>query len=151
MPRYAFGMRSTVEGTPFRAQMSLFAILGVGGTVREVGVSNTTDIAFAIGLRRFTDSAGAGASQTDACAYDESKGSTPCMTICAGHSLDGNVGRVLRQWSIGDAVGASVIWRFDEKGLIIQPGNPCTGIGPYVPTGAGQFGDDYIEWDERGV
>ena len=148
MARYAFGMRSTVEGTNLRAQMSLFSILNVGGTVREVGVSNTTDQEFAVGLARFTDAANVGVGLVGG-AYDENA-PIHTMTIYAGHIGDGNVGRVLRQWSIGAAFGASVIWAFGDKGLIIQPGTAMvkTGIGPYIPTGNGQIGDDYIEWDE---
>ena len=149
MARYAFGMR-TLAGSATQAQMSLFGILGVGCTVREVGVSNTTNTRFTVGLARFADTTNVGLPQLGG-PYDE-KDPAPSMRIFAGHPAAGTVGQVLRQWFIGAAYGASVIWTFGDKGLIIQPGvgpNPsdATGIGPICP-GGGQISEDYIEWDE---
>ena len=145
MPRYAFGMRSTVVGTSARAQLSLFGISGIGGRLVECGVSNTTTTAFAVGLGRFTAATNVGAGQTEG-EYDENAPAPSC-TVFAGHSGDGTLGQVLRQWSVGSAIGSGVIWTFGERGIIVQPGT-ANGIGPFVPTGTGQIGDDYIDWDE---
>lgn len=145
MARYTFGMRSTVAGTSARAQLSLFGIANIGGKLRECGVSNTTTTAFAIGLIRFTNANNVGAGQSEG-KYDESSAG-PSMTVFAGHTGDGGTGQVLRQWSIGSAIGSGVIWTFGDTGIIVQPGT-ANGIGPHVPTGTGQVGDDYLEWDE---
>jgi hypothetical protein len=145
MSRYSFGMRSTVVGTALRAQLSLFATASDNGAIREVGVSNTATAAFAIALARFTNATNVGAGQTEG-EYDEAK-KAPSCTIFAGHTGDGGVGQVFRQWSIGAAIGAGVIWTFGEDGLVIAVGT-ANGIGPLVPTGTGQLGDDYIDWSE---
>ena len=145
MARYTFGMRSTVAGTSARAHLSLFGVANIGGGLLECGVSNTTTTAFAAGLIRFTNATNVGAGQTEG-EYDENT-PAPSMTIFAGHSGDGGTGQVLRQWSIGAAIGSGVIWTFAEKGIIVQPGT-ANGIGPHVPTGTGQIGDDYLEWQE---
>lgn len=145
MARYAFGMRSTVAGTSARAHMSLFAVAGSGATLREVGVCNTTTTAFATGLIRFTNATNVGAGQTEG-EYDENM-PPPLSTVFAGHTGDGGTGQVLRQWSIGAAIGSGVIWTFGDRGLTIALGT-ANGIGPHVPTGTGQIGDDYFDWDE---
>lgn len=138
-------MRSTVVGTAARAQMSLFGIANIGGRLRECGVCNTTTTALAIALARFTAATNVGAGQTEG-EYDENAPG-PSMTIFAGHTGDGTVGQILRQWSIGAAIGSGVIWTFGDSGVIVQPGT-ANGIGPTVPTGTGQICDDYVDWDE---
>lgn len=145
MPRYAYGMRSTVVGTNLRAQMSLFGIANIGCRLREVGVFNTTTTAFAVALARFTAATNVGAGQTEA-EYDENAPAPSC-TIFAGHTGDGSVGQVFRQATVGAAAGAGVIWTFGDSGLIIQPGT-ANGIGVIVPTGTGQISDLYFDWEE---
>jgi len=125
--------------------MSLFATASVGGALRECGVCNTTTTAFAAGLIRFTNVTNAGAAQTEG-EYDENK-PPPLCTVFAGHSGDGGTGQVLRQWSIGAAIGSGVIWTFGDSGIVLQVGT-ANGVGPHVPTGTGQIGDDYFDWDE---
>lgn len=143
--RHTFGMRGTVAGTAARAMMSLFAVAGSGGTLREVGVFNTTATALAIALARFTNATGVGAGQTEG-EYDENA-PAPACTIFAGHTADGGVGQILRQASLGAAIGSGVIWTFGGKGIIIQPGT-ANGLGILVPTGTGQICDLYFDWEE---
>lgn len=145
MPRYAIAGRSTVAATSARALASLFAIAGVGAKVREVGVFNTTSTALAVALVRFTNATGVGAGLTEA-EYDENAPAPSC-TGFAGHTADGAVGQVVRQASLGAAVGSGVIWTFGDTGLVIQPGT-ANGIGLTCPTGTGQVCDYYIDWDE---
>lgn len=145
MARYTFGMRGTVVGTSARAMMSLFGIANIGGSLREVGVFNTTSTALAIALARFTAATNVGAGQTEG-EYDENAPGPSC-TIFAGHTGDGTVGQILRQASIGAAVGAGVIWTFGDKGIVIQPGT-ANGLGIIVPTGTGQICDLYFDWEE---
>lgn len=145
MARYTFGMRGTVVGTNLRAMMSLYAIAGVGGRLREVGVFNTTTTALAVALARMTNATGVGAGQTEG-EYDENAPAPQC-TIFAGHTADSAVGQIFRQATLGAAAGAGVIWTFGDSGLVIQPGT-ANGIGVIVPTGTGQFCDLYFDWDE---
>lgn len=145
MSRFTFGMRSTVVGTSARAQLSLFAPASSNGRIREIGVYNTSTTAFAMALARFTNATGVGAGQTEG-EYDEDA-PPPLATIFAGHTADGGVGQVFRQATLGAAAGAGALWTFGDSGLVIQPGTG-NGIGPLIPTGTGQTGDDYIDWDE---
>lgn len=145
MARYSIAGRATVAGTAVRAQASLFASASVGGKIREVGVFNTTATATAIGLIRFTNATNVGAGLTEA-EYDENAVAPSC-TGFAGHTGDGGTGQVIRQASLGAAIGSGVIWTFGDTGLIIQPGT-ANGIGIHVPTGTGQICDYYIDWDE---
>lgn len=145
MANYSFGMRGTVVGTTLRAMMSLFAVAGSGAAIREIGIFNTTTTALAIALARFTNATGVGAGQTEG-EYDENA-PPPLSTIFAGHTADGGVGQILRQASLGAAVGSGVIWTFGGRGLVIAPGT-ANGLGIIVPTGTGQLCDLYIDWDE---
>lgn len=145
MPRYSIAGRSTVVGTSVRAMASLYAIAAVGGKVREVGVFNTTTTALAVALVRMTNATGVGAGLTEA-EYDENAPAPSC-TGFAGHTADGTVGQVIRQASLGAAIGAGIIWTFGDTGLIIQVGT-ANGIGLTCPTGTGQICDYYIDWDE---
>lgn len=145
MANYSIAGRATVAGTSLRAQASLYATASVGARIREVGVFNTTTTATAIGLVRFTNATGVGAGLTEA-EYDENA-PPPLCTGFAGHTADGTVGQVIRQASLGAAVGSGVIWTFGGSGLVIALGT-ANGIGIYVPTGTGQICDYWIDWEE---
>lgn len=145
MARNSIAGRSTVVGTTVRAGASLFAIASRTMKVREVGVFNTTAVAFAAALARFTNATGVGAGLTEA-PWD-TEGPAPNGTGFAGHTADGAVGGVLRQASLPAAIGGGVIWTFGETGLVI-PAGTANGIGIICPTGTGQIFDYYIDWDE---
>jgi hypothetical protein len=124
---------------------SLFAAAGSGARIREVGIFNTTTTALAVGLIRFTNATGVGAGLTEG-EYDENA-PPPLATGFAGHTADGGTGQVLRQASLGAAIGSGVIWTFGDSGLVIVLGT-ANGIGIHTPTGTGQICDYYIDWDE---
>ncbi len=125
--------------------MSLYAVASIGGRLREVGVFNTTSTALAIALARLTNATGVGAGQAEG-EYDENAPPASC-TIFAGHTADSAVGQILKQATLGAAVGSGIIWTFGENGILIQPGT-ANGIGIIVPTGTGQICDLYFDWDE---
>ena len=113
--------------------------------MREVGIFNTTAVAVAAALARFTNATGVGAGLTEA-PWD-TEGPAPNATGFAGHTADGAVGGVFRYASLPAAIGGGVIWTFGETGLVI-PAGTANGIGIICPTGTGQILDFYVDWDE---
>jgi len=145
MSRVSIAGRSTVAGTTLRAIASLFAIASRTMKLREVGVFNTTSVAVAVSLVRFTNATGVGAGLTEVM-YDEA-GPAPNGTGFAGHTADGAVGSPLRQASLGAAIGSGVIWTFGDTGILVAAGT-TNGIGIICPVGNGQILDYYYDWDE---
>lgn len=137
--------RSTVAGTTLRAIASVFSIAAKGFRLREVGVFNTTAVAVAIALARFTNATGVGAGLTEA-EWDPTEGVAQ-ITAFAGHTADGAVNDVFRQATLGAAAGAGVIWTFGASGLVVPVG-AANGIGIICPTGTGQILDYYLDWEE---
>jgi hypothetical protein len=128
-----------------RAIASVFAIAAKGFRLREVGVSNTTAVAVAVALVRFTNATGVGAGLTEV-AWDPVEG-TPQITAFAGHTADGAVGSPVRYFTLGAVVGAGVIWTFSFSGLVIPVGT-ANGIGIICPVGTGQILDYYFDFEE---
>lgn len=147
MARFSVAGRATVAGTAARAIASLFAIASKGFRLREVGVFNTTAVALAIALARFTNATGVGAGLTEGEWDSGVDGLAPSVTGFAGHTADGGVGDTLRQAPLGAAIGAGVIWTFGDTGIVIPPGT-ANGIGILIPTGTGQTCDYYYDWEE---
>jgi hypothetical protein len=125
--------------------MSLFAVAGSGAVLREVGIFNTTAVAVAIALARFTAATNVGAGQTEG-EYDENL-QPPLSTIFAGQTGDGTVGQILRVATLAGAIGSGVIWTFGDSGIRITLGT-ANGLGITVPQGTGQICDVYFDWEE---
>lgn len=145
MARFAVAGRSTVVGTTVRAVASLFAVASRTVKLREVGVFNSTAVAVAVALCRFTNATGVGAGLTEVL-YDEA-GPANNATGFAGHTADGAVGSNFRYASLGAAIGSGVIWTFGDTGILVAAGT-ANGVGIICPTGTGQILDYYIDWDE---
>lgn len=145
MSRYAIAGRSTIAGTNVLPQFSLFAVASRTGKVRECGIFNTTSTAFAAALARATAAGTPGAALTEA-QYDGGA-PAPQMTGFAGHTVAATIGEILRQCSLGAAVGSGVIWTFGDTGILI-PAGTGNGVGVIVPTGTGQISDYHLDWDE---
>jgi hypothetical protein len=143
--RVSVAGRSTVAGTTARAIASLFGTSNKGVRLREVGVFNTTAVAVAVSLVRFTNATGVGAGLTEV-VWDPDDGPA-VITAFAGHTADGAVGSPLRQATLGGVVGAGIIWTFGEGGIETDPGT-ANGIGIICPTGTGQILDFYYDWEE---
>lgn len=142
--RHSIAGRATVVGTNLRAIASLFSAANNGGTLREVGLFNTTATSVVVALARFTAATNVGAGLTEA---DYDLDMPAVMTGFAGHTGDGSVGAVYRQATIGAGVGNGVIWTFGDCGIRIPKGT-ANGIGVIIPTGTGQILDYYFDWDE---
>ena len=142
--RHSIAGRATVVGTSARAMASLFATATVGAKVREIGISNTTAVALAAALARFTNATGVGAGLTE---FDYDPANPAICTGFAGHTADGAIGQIGYQASIGAAIGMGMVWTFGDSGLLIPVGT-ANGIGVICPTGTGQICDYWIVWDE---
>ena len=145
MARFAVAGRSTVAGSNVRALASVFATTAVRPKIIEIGVFNTTAVAVAVGVCRFTNATGVGTGLTEVCLDDVTQASV--ATGFAGHTADGAVAASIRQASLGAAIGSGVIWTFGGRGLQIDAATSA-GVGIIIPTGTGQICDYYIEWEE---
>jgi hypothetical protein len=145
MARVAVGSRSSAVPTAARGP-SVYATAASGRlTIREIGVFNTTTTAAAVGIGVATAAGTQGAGLTEGNVDDQTH--TVLGTAFNTHTADATIGAVVRQGSLGAAIGAGVIFTFGEKGLTIDEG---TGNGVVItcPTGTGQHIDFYIEWEE---
>lgn len=145
MARYTAGTRSTGAGTAARPIGSLFAIASRSCYVQEIGVFNTTTTAVGIRIARCTavGTPGSGLTEERLHGTDDA----PDMTAFDTHSADATVSAgSVRVASLGAAIGAGVIWKFDWPGLYI-PAGTANGVG-IIPVGTGQVLDWFLEWDE---
>src|SRR3990172_3934260 len=113
--RFTVGTRSTGGGTTARPLGGLMAVASRSGSVREVGVFNTTTTAVAIRLAKLT------AAGTPGAALTEEKYNTnddaPDLTGFDTWTVDATVSAGnIRVAALGAAVGAGVIWTFAEPG-----------------------------------
>jgi hypothetical protein len=124
---------------------SVYATAAVQPRVREIGVFNTTAVAVAVGVARFTNATGVGAGLTKICLDDPVN--VAIATGFAGHTADSAVSGLVRAATLAAVIGAGVVWTFSGDGLEIPDGT-ANGVGITVPTGTGQICDYYIEWVE---
>lgn len=119
---------------------------GGASWIREVGVFNTTATAVAVGLLLCTATGTQVGGLTEVITDDPSNGNAPAETAFTSQSSD-STGTIIRQASLGAAIGSGVIWTFDPRQLEIAEG---TGNGIIIscPTGTAQHLDFYIDWDK---
>jgi hypothetical protein len=144
MTRYYASARGTA-GTNLQPMLSIYGVTGVRARVREVGVFNTTAVAVSIQLVRLTALGTAGAGITEGAEDDTAQ--TALATVFSGHTGNATVAAaVVRNATLGAAIGSGVIWTFGPPGLVI-PNTTTDGVG-IVPVGTGQICDIYFAWDE---
>jgi hypothetical protein len=125
---------------------SLYASSTGGLWLVEVGVTNTTAVAFEVSLKRVTTTGTQGAAQT--VTYEENdvnftaKGD-PRDTHTVLPTL---VGGEIRRASIGASIGSGIIWTFGGRGLFL-PSGVANGFALMPMTGTGQISDVYWSWD----
>lgn len=144
MSRYSVGVL-TGAGSTTLPIISLYAAANVGGTIREIGLSNTTVIAVALKLIRLTATGTQGAGLTEA--KHDLDSVDPSCTGFTTHTVTAANTDLGYRAVLGSSIGAGVIWTFGDKGLIIPPG-VANGIGVMVENGTGQIVQAYIVWDE---
>ncbi len=145
MARYSASFRAAGAGSATLPIGSVYAATGSGGTIREVGVFNSTATAVVIALVRLDSAGTQGAGITEALYAEYLR--APACTAFNTHSAGPTIGEELRRASLGAAIGSGVIWTFGDTGIVI-PAGTANGIGIYIPTGTGQVCDLYFDWDE---
>ena len=113
--------------------------------VREIGIFNTTTTAFCVGVGVATALGTVAGALTEVCEED------PAFTVKGiantSQSADATITSVIRQASIGAAIGAGIVFTFGDNGLY-RPEGTGNGIVLTCPTGTAQFFDFYFVWDE---
>ena len=144
MARYSAGVR-TGAGSTSLPIISLYAAAAVGGTIREIGVFNTTTTAVAIEVVRLSTTGTQGAGLTEA-EHDPPQATASCTGFTT-HTVTATSTSLGYRTVLGAAIGSGIIWTFGDTGLRIEVGTG-NGIGVQVATGTGQVCDAYIVWDE---
>lgn len=149
MARFSAGARTTA-GTTARPMMSIYSAAASTGTLREVGVFNTTATAVEIGISRLSTTGIQGASITSV-SFNVKKPPALC-TAFTTHTADATATITGYRAVLGAAVGSGVIWTFGDDGLtigILDAAELVTnGIGVILLTGIGQICQTYMVWDE---
>jgi len=146
MARFSGGAKTTNAGSTTLPLIALHAAAGSGGTLREIGIFNTTAVAADYKLVRLTTAGTPGSTitvdkqnpnlQAAACVLAQSYSSTAPTTADLGY-----------RGSLGAAIGAGIIWTFGADGLVI-PAAVANGVGIVVENGTGQIVQAYFVWDE---
>lgn len=146
MARYSTGCLTTAGSTTLPIA-SLYAGANAGGTLREIGISNTTSSAVSLKLVRLTSTGTQGGGLTEA----RQNPNSPATANCAGfntHSANPTLGDDLGyRWRAAAVDGASIIWTFGADGIVIPVGT-SNGVGIIVESGTGQACLVDIVWDE---
>lgn len=146
MARYSAGQRSTSAGSTALPLGSVYGSTGIGFTLREVGVFNTTTTACAVMLARLTSTGTQGSALTETAHLVGAKAAD--ATAVGAHSAGTPVGSDLGyRATLGAAAGAGVIWTFGAEGIQVTAGT-TNGVGIVTATGTGQICDFYFVWDE---
>jgi hypothetical protein len=145
MPRYSAGALSTAGSTTLPIG-SLYSSASVGAKIREIGITNATDLSVALKLVRLTTAGTQGTGLTEA-KHDPDSPAASC-TAFNTHSVGPTLGDDLGyRVHISAAKGAGQIWTFGDQGLRISVGT-ANGIGIIVENGTGQACQFYFVWDE---
>lgn len=147
MARYGAAGRTVTNLPTSLRGPGLFAGAATGGfVVREVGVFNTTTTAVAVSL---TVCSAKGTQVGTLTPYQQDDPEAPAASETGGlsQSTDSTAAGVVRQASLGAAIGSGVIWTFGDQGLIIKEGT-TNGIIITLPTGTGQHLDFYFVYDK---
>ena len=146
MAKFSAAWRTTGAGSLTLPIASLYATAAVRPRIVEIGCFNTTSTAVSIAIRRLSTTGTQGTAQTGVNQDDESQTAVavPRDTHTVGPTISAGS---LRIATLGGAVGAGVIWTFQEPGIVIPPGiNNGVALIPW--TGTGQICDISFTWIE---
>jgi hypothetical protein len=147
MPRFSAGGRATIAGTNLLPLASLYATAAVRPQIVEIGLFNTTSTAVAVALQRLTTTGTQGTAIS--VIPEDQPEQTAVATPKNGHTVGPTItSGVLRQASLGAAVGSGVIWTWPDNHALAIAAATTNGIGITIPTGTGQVLDFSITWIE---
>ena len=146
MAKFAAAWRTTGAGSTTLPIASIYATAAVRPRIVEIACFNSTSTAVSISIRRLTTTGTQGTSMTAVNQDDESQSAvaTPKDTHTVGPTIATGA---LRIATLGGAIGAGVIWTFQEPGLII-PAATTNAICLVPYTGTGQICDVSFTWVE---
>lgn len=145
MARFSAGATSTNGGTAARPIGSIYSAAATRGTIREIGLFNTTDVAAAFRIVRLTAQGTPGTGLTED--EQDPDASPPLCTAFNSHSADATVGNDTGyRVQLGAAKGSGIVFTFGASGLVMVVGT-ANGIG-ILPIGTGQVCEFYFVWDE---
>lgn len=150
MARHSLGAKATGAGSTTLPTMALHGVAGNGGTVREIGIFNTTNTACDYKLVRLSSAGTPGATVTAPAAQLSQNlvAAAPALVLAQAYTSTGPTLTDLGyRASLGAAIGAGVIWTFGSDGLQIS-NSTASGIGIVVENGTGQLCQIYFVWDE---
>lgn len=144
MARHSSGVK-TAAGSTTLPIISLYSTASVAGTIREIGLFNTTTSGIELKVQRLTTTGTQGTGLTEA-AHDPNQ-----IPRCSGfttHTGAPTLGDDLGYRAVlGAAIGSGVIFTFGGDG-IEMPLGASNGIGVLVESGTGATCQAYIVWDE---
>jgi len=144
MSRFSAGVE-TGAGSTTLPLISTYAAAGSGCALRELGITNTTVVAFRVRLVRLTTT---GTQDAGAVEGKHDPNSAPLCSVFGTHTVAPTLGDDLGyRATIGEAKGGGLIWTFGGTGIII-PAGVANGVGLIIVSGAGQVSDAYFVFDE---
>jgi hypothetical protein len=147
MARVASAYRTTGAGSTTLPMASLYS-LGTGGLwLVEVGVTNTTAVAFEVSLRRVSSTGTQGAAQTVVYEENDLNLTAKCDPRDTHTVLPALVTGEIRRASIGASIGSGIIWTFGGRGLFL-PSAAGAGLALLPMSGTGQISDVYWSVDQ---
>jgi len=147
-------MRFTVEGRTTNAPTATLPGASIYGTaamspkIVEIGVFNTTTTACMVNVAYLTTAGTQGSGLTETIVSNATSTTAAICTVVQSHtSTPPTLGNGLVRASLGAAIGAGMVWTFDQV-PITPPLGTANGVGLLCFTGTGQVLDFYIIWDE---
>lgn len=148
MPRFSAGDR-TGAGSTTLPIISIYSGAASTGTVREIGVFNTTTTTVELYLCRLTTTGTQGANLVEA--RHNPKKSAPSCTVVGTHTVAPTLGDDLGYRAVLGAA-AGVVWTFGDDGVVVTAADAvedaANGVGVLVENGTGQICQAWIVWDE---
>jgi hypothetical protein len=145
--RYSISFRTTNAPSSTLPGASLYAIASISPKIKEVGLFNTTTTACVVAISRLTTAGTQGAGLTESKAGNPEVPTASC-TGFQSHTVGPTITDELRRADLGAAIGAGVIWTWDDEDGLRIPSGTGNGIGIVCPSGTGQILDGYIDWIE---
>lgn len=134
---------ATGTGLPFA---SLYSATTITPRIREIGIFNTTAVACSVKLARLSAAGTKGAGIT-ASIMNIVDPAAAVMTAFQAHTVAPAYTDLGYRAQIGAAIGAGVIWTFDDWELTLA--NVATqGLALMPDSGTGQILDWYVKWIE---